>query len=154
MDETRNAPSAEFVARLLQASEDQLYEQLGIRMKAVASDPAIAGSYDPQVTYDGTAMGPLDDVRELGRRLFRRWNREAYKLICGGELDNAEDRKKLLAAFSGGDVAVGAMLASLFVSGLGMAPALAAIVAALVLKYFFRPAYGEFCGLWQEKLPK
>ena len=73
---------------------------------------------------------------------------------CGSDADTAADRKKLLDAFGGGDVAVGAALAGMFVAYLGMAPALAGIVAALTLKYFFRPGYAEFCGLWLEKLPK
>jgi hypothetical protein len=154
MNANSNALLEDSLGRLLQASEGQLYEQLGIRAKALAHDPAIAGSFDPQVSYDGAQMGPLDDVREFGQRLFRRWNQEAYKLICGGDIDDADDRKKLLAAFGGGDVAVGAVLAGLFVQYLGMAPALAGVVAALVLKHFFRPAFGEFCGLWLEKLPK
>ena len=56
-------PSDQTMNRLLLATEDQLYEQLGIRAKAIAEDPAIAGSFEPDVTYDGAAMGPLDDVR-------------------------------------------------------------------------------------------
>ncbi len=154
MNTNPHAPSDEALSRLLQSTEDQLFEQLGIRAKALAADPSIAGNFEPNVAYDGIAMGPLDDVRELGRRLFGRWNREAYNLVCGSDADTAADRKKLLDAFGGGDVAVGAALAGMFVAYLGMAPALAGIVAALTLKYFFRPAYGEFCGLWLEKLPK
>ena len=154
MKSNPNTLSEEAVGRLLQSTEGQLYEQLGIRAKALAADPSIAGNFEPNVAYDGIAMGPLDDVRELGQRLFRRWNREAYNLVCGSGVDEASDRQKLLDAFGGGDVAVGAALAGLFVAYLGMAPAVAGIVAALTLKHFFRPAYGEFCGLWLEKLPK
>jgi hypothetical protein len=138
--------------RLLQATEDQLYEQLGIRAKAIAANPAAAGSFEPAVTYDGAAMGPLDDVREFGRRLFRRWNREAWNLACSD--DDTADRKKLLDAFGGGQAAVAATLSGILVAHLGLAPALAAIIAALALKYFFRPAYEEFCALWLKKLPK
>ena len=38
------------VAELLRAEEDQLYSQLGIRAKALAVDPSIGGSFDPDVT--------------------------------------------------------------------------------------------------------
>ena len=149
---TLNVPSEQTMNRLLLATEDQLYEQLGIRAKAIAENPAIAGSFDPDVTYDGAAMGPLDDVREFGRRLFRRWNREAYKLICSSE--DTGDRKKMLDAFGVGPAAVAATISGLLVAHLGLAPALAGILAALAIKHFFRPAYEEFCGLWLEKLPK
>jgi hypothetical protein len=149
-----NSPPEQALGRLLQATEDQLYEQLGIRAKAIATNPAIAGSFEPNVIYDGTAMGPLDDVREYGRRLFKRWNREAYKLVCGAENDDAADRKKLLEAFGGGQVAAAAALTGLFIAYLGLSPAIAGILAVLLLKHFFRPAYEEFCGLWLEKLPE
>jgi hypothetical protein len=149
-----NVPSEQALGRLLQSTEDQLYEQLGIRAKAIAANPALAGTFEPNVTYDGAAMGPLDDVREYGRRLVRRWNREAYGLVCGSDSDDAKDRKTLLDAFGGGEVAVASALSALFVAHLGLAPALAAILAALTLKHFFRPAYDEFCGLWLEKHPK
>jgi hypothetical protein len=145
-------PSEQSMNRLLQATEEQLYEQLGIRARAIAANPAVAGSFEPDVTYDGATMGALDDVREYGRRLFRRWNREAYKLACSP--DDSTDRKKLLDAFGGGEATVAAVLSGLLVAHLGLAPALAGILAALVLKHFFRPAYEEFCGLWLEKLPK
>jgi hypothetical protein len=145
-------PSEQSMNRLLQATEEQLYEQLGIRARAIAANPAVAGSFEPDVTYDGATMGALDDVREYGRRLFRRWNREAYKLACSA--DDSTDRKKLLDAFGGGEATVAAVLSGLLVAHLGLAPALAGILAALVLKHFFRPAYEEFCGLWLEKLPK
>ena len=74
MKSNPNTLSEEAVGRLLQSTEGQLYEQLGIRAKALAADPSIAGNFEPNVAYDGIAMGPLDDVRELGQRLFRRWN--------------------------------------------------------------------------------
>jgi hypothetical protein len=112
---------------LLQASEEQLYEQLGIHAKAIAANPAVAGSFEPPVTYDGGAMGPLDDVREFGRRLFRRWNREAWELACSDKEDS--DRKKRLEAFGSGQAAFAATLSGLLVAHFGLAPALAAVVA-------------------------
>ena len=52
------------VAQLLKADEDNLYEQLGIRAMALAADPSVAGSFDPQVTIDLTEMGVVDEARE------------------------------------------------------------------------------------------
>ena len=153
MDELkRQAESA--VSSLLESDEDQLLEQLGIRTKAIQADPAVSGSFQPDVAYEATTMGVMDDVKELGRRIFKRWNREAFKLVCGGEDLDKKDREELANAFGLGDAAVAGMIASLLVSSFGVAPAIATVVAALVIKRFFRPAYDEFCELWKEKLPE
>src|SRR5690348_11682308 len=94
------------VAKLLKADEDQLYEQLGIRAKAIAEDPSKGSSFEPLVTYDQAEMGLKEDVREFGQRLFRRWEVEAYKLICGSDYEDQQDRKELVNSFGVSDVAV------------------------------------------------
>lgn len=142
------------VEKLLKADENQLYEQLGIRAKAVAEDPTKGSSFEPRVTYDQATMGLKEDVKEFGQRLFRRWNLEAHKLICGSDPEDQKDREGLANAFGINDVAVGAALSALLVTHLGLVPALAAVVAALAIKRFFRPAYEEFCRVWKKNLPQ
>ena len=92
---TRQAEPA--VAKLLNAEDDQLYEQLGIRSRGMAIDPATAGSFDSSVTYDAAHMGLKDDLKEFGKRLFQRWNKEAHQLACGGDADS-KDREDLAKA--------------------------------------------------------
>jgi hypothetical protein len=138
---------------LLESDEDQLYEQLGIRSSAMTRDLSVAGALQPQIAHDVAAMGMMEDVRDLGKRIFKRWNREAHKLICGGEDLDKKDREALANAFGLGDAAVAGVVASLLITQFGLAPAIATVVAALVIKRFFRPAYDEFCDFWKEKLP-
>jgi hypothetical protein len=140
------------VEKLLQAEEDQLYEELGIRAKAMGQDPTVSGSFDPEVTYEAAQMGLKEDVLEFGQRLFRRWNAQAYELVCGAEAGQQQERSQLMNAFGVSDVAVAAVISSLLVSSVGLAPAIAAVVAALVVKRFFRPAYEEFCVTWKKSL--
>lgn len=147
---TKQAESA--VEKLLKADENQLYEQLGIRAKAVAQDPTKGSSFEPQVIYSEARMGFKEDVREFGQRLFRRWNVEAHKLICGSDPGDQTDRKDLVDAFGVSDVAVAAALSALLVTHLGLVPALAAVVASLTIKRFFRPAHEEFCQVWKKNL--
>lgn len=141
------------VENLLESDENQLFEQLGIRMNAMRSDPAVAGTYDPAVSYDAAQMGVLDDVRAFGKRVFGRWNREAWELVCGTAKEDGDDRQSLLAGLGVDKTTAAAALAALLVGQLGMAPALAAVVAALVVKRFFRPVYDEFCSTWKGSLP-
>ena len=140
------------VAQLLESDEAQLYEQLGIRTAAIEQQPEIAGSFAPSVTFDAVAMGPLDSVRELGRRIFRRWESSAYGLACGTGVTDEGDRKSLADAFGVNGTAVAAFMAAMLVSHFGLAPAIAAVVAAIVVKRFFRPAYDEFCAVWGERI--
>ena len=149
-DLRKQAESA--VKKLLISEEDQLYEELGIRAKAIAEDPAKSSSFDPDVTYNQAQMGFMDDVREFGKRLFRRWNVEAHKLICGSDDEDEEERKKLAEAVGIGEVSAAGALTALLVSHLGLAPAIAAVIAALAIKRFFRPAYDEFCQTWKKSL--
>jgi hypothetical protein len=140
------------VAELLKADEDQLYSQLGIRAKALAVDPSVSGSFDPDVAYDEAEMGILDDVRDFGKRLFRRWNRELNNLICGSDPDSREERAQLAKALGISEATAAAYISVLLVTSFGLAPALAAVAAAIIIKRFFRPALEEFCSVWQARL--
>ncbi|NJD52282.1 MAG: hypothetical protein FIB07_05375 [Candidatus Methanoperedens sp.] len=142
------------VQKLLKSDEEQLYEKLGIRAKAIAQDPTKGSSFEPQVTYDKAQMGLKEDVMEFGQRLFNRLDLEAYKLICGSETEDTNDRKDLIKAFSTNDEAtIAAALSALLVTNLGLAPAIAAVVAVILVKRFFRPVYEEFCQTWKKNLP-
>jgi hypothetical protein len=140
------------VAPLIESDEPQLYEQLGIRVAAIEQRPEIAGSFDPSIVFDEVAMGPLDSVRELGRRIFQRWERSAFDLVCGTILTDEGDRKSLADAFGINSTAAAALMATLLVSQFGVAPAIAAVIAAIIVKRFFRPAYQEFCTFWSERI--
>lgn len=142
------------VEQLLKSDEEQLYEELGIRAQAIEEDPTKGNSFDPEVTYDGEEMGAMDDVKEIGQNIFKRWNVEAYKLTCGSESDDLKDREELLNAFGVSDVAVASVLSALLVTNLGLPAALAAVVATLAIKRFFRPAHEEFCRVWKKNLPQ
>jgi hypothetical protein len=147
-----NAQAEAAVASLIESDESQLYEQLGIRSRAIEQNPAVAGSFDPLVTFDAAAMGPIEDVRNLGKRIFRRWENEAFGLACGKRPDEAADRKAIGEAFGIGVTTVAALITTALVNAFGLAPAIAAVIAAIIVKRFFRPAYQEFCEFWGERL--
>lgn len=146
------AKSAEgAVEKLLSSDEQQLYEQLGIRAKAMAEDPIKGASFDPEVVYDAAIMGLKDDVLRLGESIFNRWNLEAYKLICGSAKNDRESQKRILDAFIDEKTLAG-YFAALFVMNFGVAPAIASVIAVLIVRRFFRPALEEFCKVWRNHL--
>ena len=141
------------VDALLQNDEDQLYLELGKRLSAIKQDPSLSGSFTPDLPSDVEALGPVDDLKEIARRFFARFNAQAYQLVCGAEAENSEEREQVLNAFGIGQDAVAAAIVGLLVSQLALAPAVAAVVAALIVRLFFRPAYESMCEVWSEKQP-
>jgi hypothetical protein len=140
------------VTPLLSAEEDQLFAELGIRARALAADPTIGGTFDPDVVYREAEMGALEEVRSFGQRLFMRWNRELHTIVCGGDPDDAADRAELVDALGVSEIAAAGYLATLIAGNLGIAPALATVAAAIVIRRFFSPAVKEFCSAWARTL--
>lgn len=140
------------VAKLMQSDEDQLYEELGMRLKAYGTDLSVGSSFSPEVRYQAEVMGTMDDLRLFGRKYFRGVNENAYELICGKGLTDQQDRKKLEDAFKIGPSEVAAFMAGLLVTHLAIPAGIAAVVAAIVLKVFFKPALTAMCEVWATKI--
>ncbi len=140
------------VQRLLQSDESQLLELLGMRAAVVTRDLPKSALVQPNIAAaDVATMGIKDDMKVLGRRILRRWNRSAFDLVCGEDPDDAKTRGEFKLALGVSEAAaIGALTAGLI--SIGLMAALAPVVAAILVKKFFNPAYGEFCGYWKEKL--
>ncbi len=142
------------VEDLLKADEDRLYEMIGIRSLAISEDLSLNSTFKPTVQYKAAEMGPLDDLLKIGKRMFMRLEREMYNLFCGSSVEDDEARDKLAAAFNVGATEVAAVMAILLVTHVGLSPAVAPVIAALVVKRCLKPMYGEFCLIWGERLPE
>lgn len=142
------------VQKLLRKDEDQLYKELGMRQKVIAKDPYLMAGFDFDAPYDVTVMGPMDELRKFGEQLFKRYQVEAHKIFCPKEEGDKEDIDNLKKAIGIDDAAVAAFItAAIVASGVGIAPALAAVVAVLIVKRFLRPTYEETCKAWAKYLP-
>ena len=145
------------VEGLVNSSEDQLYEELGKRLRMVQADPQAAGAFEPsqqdREKIELETLGFVDDLKSLGKQFFAKVDRQAYEVMCGTSPGDQKDRDALSNAFGLGKEAVAATLAGALVAQLGIAPILAAAVAALIVRLFFKPAYQEMCVIWKKKLP-
>jgi hypothetical protein len=139
--------------KLLQSDPDQLYTELGLRKEAIQADPSQAGLYQITASYDAPMMGPLDALKEWGKNFFDRFSKDIYGLVCGSDKEDTEERKKLQAAFGLSDTAFAAALTAVLMSWFGWAPAIAAVMAALVVRLFFKNAYASMCDVWKKRLP-
>jgi hypothetical protein len=131
--------------------EAALIELLGMRAKAINHDPSIAGDLSPDIQHDAKYLGPLDDIKSLGLRILARWNKELFKIVCGGSTDDSDDRSKILNALT---LSEGAAIAALIpvLTGLGLAPALAAVLAAIIVKRFLGSAMETVCEAWAKQV--
>jgi hypothetical protein len=136
--------------QLLRLDENKLLEQLGVRSVAAAAAPPTTLE-SPSGPVGGT-LGIREDMKELGARILRRWNRVAYELACGNDPDDAAMRSELEQALHVSEAAAIGVLSGGLIT-IGLSALIAPVLAALIVKKFFNPAYGEFCGYWKGKLP-
>src|SRR5262245_37567437 len=120
-------PNKQEIDLLLQSDVDQLIEQLGLRAAVVSRDLPKSAELTPAiVSKDVVAMGIKDNLKELGRRVLRRWERSAYEILCGADPDDAKSRNDLKNALNLGEAAtIGALSAAMI--GMGLMPALAPV---------------------------
>lgn len=153
---TQSKLSKTAAKKLLASEPDQLYEMLGVRIKASQRDLSLQGEYDPSVVYS-KHMGPMEDLQRIGRRMFNKLQIQAYKLVCGADPEDEADRNKIIDALGVSGEAAVVVLSSVLVGTFGLAAAFAGVVAALIIRRFAMPTLKEghaaMCEVWKEHLP-
>jgi hypothetical protein len=96
-------------------------------------------------------MGTQEELKKLGRRILKRWNQSAYQLACGDDPEDTKTRTELRSALGVSKAAAIGVITSALI-GVGLMPALAPVLAAILVSKFFDPAYGEFCAFWKQNL--
>jgi hypothetical protein len=139
-------------SKLLGIDTNALYIELGKRVQEIRRDPSASGRFDMTTQSASEAMG-AEQLQEFGRRFFNRANRAAYALMCSADSENSAERENLTKAFGLGMDAVAPALTGLLVVHLGMAPAIAAVIAVLAVKLFFQPGYDAMCEVWKKSVP-
>jgi len=87
------------------------------------------------------------ELQKLGKRILRRLERELHALLCGVTDVDEDDRNDLGI---GRESVIGAITLAL-TAGLGVAPAIAAIVAAIIMRRLAEPTIDEVCNYWFDK---
>ena len=128
-------------ADLLSMSPDQLYELLGMGAQSAGTE----------------LLGPKDSIKGIGKRMFGELHGQAYHLVCGSDAEDEADRNQFLGALGMGVEGAVVVLAGVLVSRLGLAAAMAGVLAALIVKRFAMPTlkegYAAMCEVWREHLP-
>ncbi|MEG5157490.1 MULTISPECIES: hypothetical protein [unclassified Microcoleus] len=151
------------VESLWELDEDQLEAQIGSRVQAIGDDVAGrrgARGIDPasleSIDVNVAARASIDPrFLDAGRQLVDRVNPLAYELMCKPLGGNDAQTQKILDEASGQNYTKAAsMLAPALISGLGLAPAIATLLATLIIKKIANYTATGICETWQQNLPK
>src|SRR5260370_1015116 len=124
---------AKAAQRLATKDVAALEVQIGLRQIALEHDPNLKDNLGWDPKYDDTMMGSLDEVRALGRRVLRVWNKALHDLVCGQEAADTQQRQAIFNALNIGESAVIGVIAGALISV--SAPAvLAAALPPLIVK--------------------
>jgi len=135
--------------RLKNRDETALLTLIGLRERAIEIDPTLKDKVDLEPKYDSQTMGAIDEIKALGVRVLRRWNKELYGLVCSSTGDDKRERQAILDSLNLGEAGVIAAVAGALIA-LGVPAPVAAALAPLITKKFIWPAKDELCGAWGE----
>ena len=149
------------VESLWELDEDQLAAKIGDRAQAIGDDAAGLGTrgIDPasldSIDVNVAARASIDlRLLEAGQRLFDRVNPLVYELMCQPLGNDPQTQKILDEAIGQNYTKAAGMLSPVLISGLGLAPAIATLLATLIIKKIANYSATEICDSWKQNLPK
>ena len=122
-------------------SEEQLLREIGLRARTFAMFPAAASSVEKSVPEAAALERAWDDLGEFGGWIFRRLHRQLHSVPSNGTRDG--DGRPSRNGFDRANAASANRIVSVLTATLGVAPAIASVVAALALKRLLQPAWEE-----------
>ncbi|HLK59682.1 MAG TPA: hypothetical protein VKU00_24185 [Chthonomonadaceae bacterium] len=136
--------------RLIQESDDTLYEELALRMGDIYNPGGYARSQDFTAAYAEVAsdMGLGDNMRRIGKRWWKNIEQEAWKIICKAkdpELKSLLNNQSLPEAAA--LLAVGALAAL-------APPAWVIIIAPLIVRKLVSTGMEAICAEWNSGAEK
>lgn len=139
--------------RLAEKDDESLVLLIGMMDREIKKNPVL--KEDPYLLpkYDQTTMGFTGPLKETGRRILRRWNKELHGLVCGNHAGDQKERQEILAALNLGEAALIGTVAAALLAMTVPAP-IAAALAPLIVHKFIWPAKDELCKSWAEGIAR
>lgn len=154
----------ELIEKLAELDEETLQAQLGMQTQNLGNDLSKGASVESININTLTAVprGPEGNkFIEFGQNFFKRLNGEAYDLSCNRDPfgDGGKTMEKIEDAYNESSTKAAGVLTPILVTNLGLAPAIAAIVATLIVQKIASAAGETICSMWQHsfdgsKLPE
>jgi hypothetical protein len=140
------------VEQLMPLTDDDLLDLIGKEARGALAEVGVA---DGPFGYpaDEAAQFGVKDLHEIGARIADRVERELHDVVCGNSERDAAERLSIQKAFGLSDAVLSGALVTVLV-GLGLSPAIAIAIAALLIKRVFHPAGDELCAFWAKRLSR
>ena len=146
----------ELAQQTYQLDEDVLVAKLGTLSEKMGGD--LTGQSAPRgvsldsIDLDVESRAPISQAAiQAGQKVFDKINAEAYQILCT-PLGDKNTQETLDKALEENYTKAAGMLAPVLVSSLGLAPAIAAIVASLIIKKISKDVAGGICATWAKNL--
>lgn len=151
MEQTSYEQALREAQKLGDLSEDSLYEQLGIRMQDIYNPGGYQRSHQYSGHFQQTApdMLSIQDVKEFGRRWWKRLEPDLMNIVCNQQSD---DQKKLLGGKTLPQIA--ASLATVGLVSTLAPPAWIIVAASILATKITQTGLDTMCQMWEESLKK
>lgn len=136
------------VQELLELDEESLETQLGIQVQAMEADGQ--GLSLDSIDLDFATRGPISpEVLAKGQELLKRLSAGLYDLMCNPLISDPEIQKVLDEVINENYTKATTILVPILVSGLGLAPTIATLIATLVIKKISKAGSETICKSWK-----
>ena len=144
----------ELVEDLAGFDEEELKIKLGVYVQNLGEDLNQSGAIDSleEMSREPVPRGMMTDkALELGERLLKRLNAEAYDLLCGNPFaDQGEILQMIEAAMKDNTAKAASLITPILVANLGLAPAVAAIASTLIVQKIAKSVGETICSSWEK----
>ncbi len=138
-------------ADLQGVEDDELYRLMGVRLKAIERDPSTAGNFAPQVRAAELGVAPADLVK-FGKAAFVKIGEAGHGVVCGSGAEQGFHLQRLLSSFNTDVNTITAAVTGLLIAQLAIAPAIAGVVATLVVGKIAPTSVDALCKVWGAKV--
>jgi hypothetical protein len=150
-----------FFEPLTELSDADLYAALAVRLQnesiehvnvdaGTRNAASFVRSYGAAINLDEL---PRDtNTKDLGQRIFLRWSKVLYGFACRPDKQDSDLREHLLEAVSGTSGGGMAIVAAVLTGYFGVSQPVAAIIAALTVRFIVAPAADGVCQSWAASL--
>ncbi len=138
------------VSAVKTTNDEELYRLLAARMKAIERDPTTAGNIAPSVQDAARGIAPAD-LLKFGKDAFVRISIAGQAVVCGSA-DQGLHLQRLLGSFNTNLSSLTAALTGLLIAQLAIAPAIASVVATLVIGKVAPTSVEALCRAWTAKV--